>query len=140
MSGIWSNQRLRMGVLVACMAMGATQGTAFAGTHPVLPPDRVDRIGATVPDAPVQLPPDRVDRIGVTVPDAPVQLPPDRVDGLGTARLPTVLTPITVVRTVSAGGFDWLAAVSGAAVAMALVLVAGAARIVRAHRLIPSKL
>jgi len=76
-----------------------------------------------------------VDRIGITVPNAPVQLPPDRADGLGSARLPTVPTPITVVRTVPTGGFDWLAAVSGAAIALALVLVAGAARLVRTHRL-----
>ena len=136
MSGNWNSGRLVVGVAAACLAIGGTQATALADSHAVLPPDRVDKVGVMAPDAPVQLPPDRVDRIGVMAPDAPVQLPPDRVDGLGSARLPTVPTPITVVRTVPSGAFDWLAAVSGAAMAMALVLVAGAARLVRAHRLV----
>jgi hypothetical protein len=135
MNGKWITGRLMIGVTAACLAVGGAQGTALADSHTVQPPDRVDRIGALAPNAPPQLPPDRVDRIGVMAPDAPPQLPPDRVDGLGSARLPTVPTPITVVRTVPAGGYDWLAAVSGAAIAMALVLVAGAARLVRTHRL-----
>jgi hypothetical protein len=120
MSGIWNTKRPAIGILAVCLAMGAAPAAALADSHTVLPPDRVDRIGATVPDA-------------------PVQLPPDRVDGLGSARFPTEPTPITVVRTVPAGSFDWLAAVSGAAVAMALVLIAGAARIVRTHRLVVGK-
>jgi len=136
MSGTWINRRLVVGIATASLAIGCMHGTARADSHTVQPPDRVDRIGVAAPDAPVQLPPDRVDRIGIAVPDAPVQLPPDRADGLGSARLPTVPTPITVVRTVPSGEFDWLAAVSGAAIAMALVLIAAAARLVRTHRLV----
>jgi hypothetical protein len=133
-NGKWISERLMVGVAAACLTVGGMQATALADSHVAQPPDRVDRIGALAPDAPAQLPPDRVDRIGVMAPDAPPQLPPDRVDGLGSARLPTVPTPITVVRTVPAGGYDWPAAVSGAAIAMALVLIAGAARLVRTHR------
>jgi len=136
MSGTWINRRLMVGVAAASLAIGSVQGTALADSHTMQPPDRVDRIGVAAPDAPVQLPPDRVDRIGIAVPDAPVQLPPDRVDGLGSVRLPTVPTPITVVRTVPSGEFDWFAAVSGAAIVMALVLIAAAARLVRTHRLV----
>jgi hypothetical protein len=117
MNGIWSTKRSAIGMLAVCVAIGAAPATALADSHAVLPPDRVDRIGAIAPDA-------------------PVQWPPDRVDGLGSARFPTEPTPITVVRTVPGVGFDWLAAVSGAAMAMALVLIAGAARIVRTHRLV----
>jgi len=115
MNGKWISERLMVGVAAACLTVGGMQATALADSHVVQPPDGVDRIGALAPDA-------------------PPQLPPDRVDGLGSARLPTVPTPITVVRTVPAGGYDWLAAVSGAAIAMALVLIAGAARLVRTHR------
>ena len=121
MSGIRNTQRTAIGVLAVCLAIGAAPAAAFADSHAVLPPDRVDRIGAAVPDA-------------------PVQLPPDRVDGLGSARFPTEPTPITLVRTVPDGGYDWLAALSGAAVAMALVLVAGAGRLLRTHRLVIDKL
>lgn len=108
-------RRLTVGATVVCLAMGAVQATAYADTQ-VLPPDRVDRIGVTAPDA------------------SPVQLPPDRADGLGSARLPTMPTPVVTVRTVADPGFDWLAAMSGAAVAIALVLIAAAARLVRGAR------
>lgn len=121
MNGIGNTRRSVIGMLAVCLAIGAAPAAAFADSHAVLPPDRVDRIGAAVPDA-------------------PVQLPPDRVDGLGSARFPTEPTPITLVRTVPAGGYDWLAAVSGAAAAVALVLVAGAGRLVRAHGLAVDKL
>ena len=135
MNAKWISGRLMIGVAAACLTVGGAQGTALAESHTVQPPDRVDRIGALAPDAPVQLPPDRVDRIGVMAPDASPQLPPDRVDGLGSARLPTEPTPVMVVRTVYSSGFDWLAALSGAATALAIVLIAGAARLMRTHRL-----
>jgi hypothetical protein len=114
MTGIRIRGRLALGATLMCLAMAAVQTTAYADTQ--------------------VLPPDRVDRIGVTAPDATPQLPPDRADGLGSARLPTVPTPVVTPQTVSDSGFDWLAAVSGAAVAMALVLIAAAARLVHAGR------
>ena len=143
MSSISTNRRLLIGMLVLCLATAGTQGAALASTPTVLPPDRVDRIGVTdvsAPDAPrVQLPPDRADRIGAAAQDAPrVQLPPDRADGLGTARLPTMPTPVVMVRTVYAHRFDWLAALVGAAMMMALVLATGAALVARAHRMVAS--
>lgn len=122
MRGTWISRRLAVGATAACLATGIVQGTALADSHVTLPPDRVDRIGVT------------------TAGGSDVQLPPDRADGLGTARLPTMPTPVTVVRTVTDHRFDWRAAVSGAAAAMALVLVAGAARLVRAQRLVTDKL
>jgi hypothetical protein len=116
MFGISISRRMMVGAAAACLAMGAMQATAFA-------------------DAPVVPPPDRVDRIGVTAPDAaPAQLPPDRADGLGSARLPTMPAPVVMVQTVPAHSYDWMAAVSGAAAAMALVLIAAAARLVRTGR------
>lgn len=121
MSGTWISRRLAVVATATCLAVGIGQGTALADSHAILPPDRVDRIGVTTPGG------------------SDVQLPPDRADGLGTARLPTMPTPVTVVRTVTDHRFDWLAAVSGAAAAMALVLVAGAARLVRAQRLVTDK-
>lgn len=87
----------------------------------------------------VTLPPDRVDRIGVAPADRPVVLPPDRADGLGSARLPTMPAPVVIVRTVSNGGFDWLAAGVGAAVALALVLVGAAMRLARTHEAAPAR-
>ncbi len=82
----------------------------------------------------VTLPPDRADRIGVTHGYRPVVLSPDRQDGLGSARLPTMLTPVVIVRTVSSRGFDWVDAVVGAAVAIAFVLVGAAMRLGRTGR------
>jgi hypothetical protein len=122
MSGTWISTRLTVVAAATCLAMGAVQGAALADSHAVLPPDRVDKIGVTAPGS------------------TRVQLPPDRADGLGTARLPTMPTPVVMVRTVPDNRFDWMAAVSGAAVAVALVLVTGAARLVRAHRLVADKL
>lgn len=66
-----------------------------------------------------------------------VALPPDRADGLGSARLPTMPAPVVIVRSESVGGFDWLDASIGAAVAMACVLVIAAARLTRADRPLP---
>jgi hypothetical protein len=82
-------------------------------------------------DSQVTLPPDRIDRIGVTDGYRPVVLPPDRQDGLGSARLPTMPTPVVIVRTVPGGGFAWVDAAVGAAAAIAFVLVAAAARLAR---------
>lgn len=79
----------------------------------------------------VTQPPDRVDRIGITPPNAAVTLPPDRADGLGTRRLPTEPAPVVIVRTSPHGGFDWIAAGIGAA---AVALFAAAAAATRAGR------
>ena len=116
MFGAWISRRLMVGAAFVCLAMGAMQATAAYA------------------DSPVVLPPDRVDRIGVnTVNLTPrVQLPPDRADGLGSARLPTMPTPVVIERSVPSHAFDWLDALTGAAVAGAFLLVAAAARIARA--------
>jgi hypothetical protein len=63
-----------------------------------------------------------------------VALPPDRADGLGSARLPTMPTPVVIVRSESTRGFDWMDAGIGAVVALAGVLVLAAARLARAER------
>jgi hypothetical protein len=84
-------------------------------------------------DSRAVVPPDRSDRLGVQAVNGgrPVQLSPDRADGLGSARLPTMPTPIVIVRTEPGSGFDWLASGIGAAIAIAAVLVVVAARMVR---------
>jgi len=122
MFGISISRRMMVGATAACLAMGGMQATAFADAQVGLPPDRVDRIGVNAPDAPRLLP------------------PPDRADGLGSARLPTMPTPVYVVRTVPDQSYDWMAAVSGAAAAMALVLIAAAARLVRTGRVATGRL
>jgi hypothetical protein len=122
MFGISISRRTTVGATAVCLAMGGMQATAFADTQVVPPPDRVNRIGVNAPDA------------------APVQLSPDRADGLGSARLPTMPTPVYMVRTVSDHSYDWMAAVSGAAAAVALVLIAAAARLVRTGRVATGRL
>jgi len=115
MLGSFINRRTGC-VAMTCLALGATQGTALAGSHASLPPDRADKIGST----PVQT--------------HYVQLPPDRVDGLGSARLPTMPTPVVMVRTVTDRSLDWWAVVCGIALGGAFVLIAAAARLVRGQR------
>lgn len=115
MFGAWISRRWMVGAALVCLAMGAMQSTAaYADSHVVLPPDRVDRIG--------------VNTVNLT---PRVQLPPDRADGLGSARLPTMPTPVVIVRRVPSQAFDWLDAFIGAAVAGAFVFVVVAARIAR---------
>jgi hypothetical protein len=66
-----------------------------------------------------------------------VALPPDRADGLGSARLPTMPSPVVIVRSQPVRGFDWMDATIGAAVAIAAVLVIAAARLARPDRPLP---
>lgn len=63
-----------------------------------------------------------------------VSLPADRADGLGSARLPTMPTPVIIVRTQPETGFDWMDASIGAVVALAGVLVIAGARLARPER------
>jgi hypothetical protein len=49
-------------------------------------------------------------------------------------------TPIVLVRTVSHHGFDWVAALSGAAAVTACVMLAVAARVVRTRKLVVGRL
>jgi len=115
MLGSFINRRMGC-VAMACLVLGVTQGTALAGSHVSLPPDRADRIGST----PVQT--------------HEVQLPPDRADGLGSARLPTMPTPVVMVRTVTDRSLDWWAVVGGIALGGAVVLITAAARLVQRQR------
>ena len=118
MFNTWISRRVMIGATAATLAMGAVQAApAVAGQHVVPPPDRQDRIGA-----------------GPREDTRPVRLPPDRADGLGSARLPTMPTPVVLVRTVSSDEFDWLAALIGAAAAVVCGAFAAAARVVRARR------
>jgi hypothetical protein len=120
----WISHRLMVGATLVCLAVGATQVTAaYADSQVVLPPDRADRVGVNTV---------RVNPL--------VQLPPDRADGLGSARLPTMPTPVVFVRSVPSHAFDWLDALVGAAVAGAFLLVAAAVRIVRAGDVATSRL
>jgi hypothetical protein len=112
------SRRITIAATAAMLAMGAVQAApAVAGQHVVPPPDRQDRIGA-----------------GPREDTRPVQLPPDRADGLGSARLPTMPTPVVLVRTVSNDEFDWVAALIGAAAAIVCGAFAAAARVVRAGK------
>lgn len=101
----------------ALAAIASTLGMAALNVSPALAGSHVTQ------------PPDRVDRIGITPPNAAVTLPPDRADGLGTRRLPTEPAPVVIVRTSPHGGFDWTAAGIGAA-----ALFAAAAAATRAGR------
>jgi len=133
----WINKRATAAIVAGCMVIGAAQATAAsADTLTTLPPDRVDRMGteAAYTGYPFTPPPDAGGR---TAPAQPVKyavtLPPDRQDGLGSAQLPTMPAPVVLVKAAPVG-FDWLAAVSGAAAALALVLMAAAVRLARSHR------
>jgi hypothetical protein len=81
------------------------------------------------------LPPDRVDRLGAVAGDrsTPAVLPPDRVDGLGSARLPANAAPTVIFRS-SGSGFDWTAAVIGAVAGIGFAAIALAAALLARGR------
>ena len=97
----------------------AEQSQAYAGTYqPVAPANNV-------------IPPDRVDRMGAAPRITPLGNVPDRVDKVGTVEQHRALASngagTVVVHTTSDGGFDWTAAAIGAGTAFGIVLIVGAA-------------
>jgi len=115
------------------MPLGQTHSTAAAGSG-----SYVGTYRPTAPTPPpVALVSDRADRIGIATPDTPSLSVPDRVDKIGTDLARPVFTPVFVTNTTTAGGFDWLDAAIGAAIALALALVATAGMAARGRRQVP---
>jgi hypothetical protein len=118
-------------------AESTQSGVGYAGTYrpttsaiTVSPANNVALAKAAAPASTVALAPDRVDRIGEAPRFTPQGNVPDRVDELGTAAQHRALAPlgagtIVVHSTSTDGGFDWTAAVIGAATALLIVLIVG---------------
>jgi hypothetical protein len=111
-------------------AESSQSGAVYSGTYrPASPANNV----ALAHQNAVTLAPDRVDRVGTTPQFTPQGNVPDRVDGVGTAQQHQALAPLAPASTIvvhttsSKGGFDWMAAAIGAAVALLIALIVGGA-------------